>query len=81
MKIKDDYGLQINTDKRYNHILEHRFDLEINGDAHEIEADVYTECDNNGEVIDFYVSLIDDDGFYTESQTEEIETFLTEKLR
>ena len=39
------------------------------------------ECDDDGDVTDFAITLIDDDGFYTDEQTEEIEELLTETLR
>lgn len=84
MKILNTNNLKIVTDSYYNRILEHPFTLEINGQTHEVKADVYTECDSVFDVLyisDFNIHLIDDEGFYTEEQTEEIEELLTETLR
>ena len=81
MKIIDTNNLKIKTENEYNHVLEHPFTLEINGERHEVEGDVYTECDDDGDVTDFVITLVDYDGFYTDEQTEEIEELLTETLR
>ncbi len=81
MKVLYTNGLKIKTDTQYNLQLEHPFNIEINGEPHEVQGDVYTECDEDGDVIDFCITLIDDDGFYTDEQTEEIEELLTESLR
>ena len=81
MKIKDINGLKIQTYYEYNHILEHPFTLEINGETHEVLADVFTECDDDGDVIDFCITTQDDDDFYTEEQLEEMDELLTETLR
>ena len=81
MRIKSTNGLKIKTDNEYNHILEHPFTLEINGETHEIKADVYTECDEDGDVTDFCIMVLDDDLFYTDEQCEEMDELLTETLR
>lgn len=81
MKIVSTHDLKIKTETEFNHILEHPFSLEINGGYHEVQGDVFTQCDEDGDVIDFCITLIDDDGFYTDEQTEEIEELLTESLR
>ena len=84
MKIIDTNNLKIVTDSCYNRILEHPFTLEINGSTHEVLADVYTECDSVFDklfVRDFCISLINEEGFYTDEQTEEIEGLLTRSLR
>ncbi len=84
MKIIDTNNLKIKTDSYYNRTLEHPFTLEINGERHEVLADIYTECDDVFDLLfikDFAITLIDDDGFYTDEQTEEIEELLTETLR
>lgn len=81
MKIIDTNNLKIKTENEYNHTLEHPFTIEINGERHEVEGDVYTECDDDGDVTDFVITLVDYDGFYTDEQTEEIEELLTETLR
>ena len=81
MKIIDTNNLKIKTDKEYNHTVDHPFTIEVNGERHEVEGDIYTECDDDGDVTDFCITLVDDDGFYTDEQTEEIEELLTETLR
>ena len=81
MKLLDKHNLKIKTDKEYNHILEHPFTIEMNGNTHEVFADVYIECDEDGDVLDFCITTLDDDGFYTDEQCEEIDELLTETLR
>lgn len=81
MKIIDTNNLKIKMDKEFNHTVDHPFTLEINGERHEVNGDVYTECDDDGDVTDFCITLVDDGGFYTDEQTEEIEELLTETLR
>ena len=81
MEIKSINGLKISTEFEYNHILEHPFTLEIAGVTHEVKADVFTECDDDADVIDFCVMTLDDDDFYTEEQLEEMDELLTETLR
>ena len=81
MKIKSTNGLNIIREFEYNHILEHPFTLEINGETQEVEADVFTECDEDGDVIDFCITTLNDDYFYTDEQCEAMDELLTETLR
>ena len=81
MKIKDTNGLKIDSFNEYNRILGHPFTLEINGETHEVLADVFWECDEDGELTDFCVMALDDFGHYTDEQLYEIDNFLTETLR
>ena len=81
MKIKDINGLKIDSFNEYNRILEHPFTLEINGETHEVLADVFWECDEDGEFTDFCVMALDDFGHYTDEQCEEMDELLTETLR
>ena len=81
MKIKYTHGLFIATGLQFNHIIEHPFTLEINGQTHFVTGDIFTECDTDGDVTDFCITLVDEDGYYTDEQAEEIDELLTETLR
>ena len=81
MKIKSTNGLKISREFEYNHILEHPFTLEIAGVTHEVKADVFTECDEDGDVTDFCITTLNDNEFYTDEQCESMDELLTETLR
>jgi hypothetical protein len=81
MKIIKDYGLKIETARQYNHVLEHSLYISSDSGVYNIEVDIFTECNNDGEVVDFDVRLIDEDRAYSDEETEEIEEYLTKTLR
>ena len=81
MKIKSTNGLKITTENEFNRILEHPFTLEINGQTHAVSADVYTECDENGDITDFCIMVSDEGVYYTLEQYEAMDELLTETLR
>ena len=80
MKLINDNNFKMSLDTQYNHVLEHPFTVLIYNEKHTFYCDVFAECDIDGNVISFSVSCIDEDD-YTESQLDEIDNYLTSKLK
>ena len=78
MQLVNDNNFKISTDSEYNHTLNHSFDLIIDGQTHFVCCDVFLEI-SEGET-SFSVHCIEDD-FYTDFQIDEINDFLTNKLK
>ena len=80
MKLINDNNFKMSLDTQYNHVLEHPFTMVINKESHVVYCDIFAECDIDGNVIAFCVSCIEDD-YYMDSQLDEIDNYLTNKLK
>ena len=81
MKLIERNNFKAETHSTYNHQLEQKFTVEVLSFVLEVEADVFTEVNSEGEVVDFDVSLLDNDSIMAIVLQELIEEFLIKELK